>query len=913
MAWQDRDLTESFDVGGGGVGELRFLPPARWRLQRMIGRGGQADVWLAEDLELEQFVVLKVFHRIGDPVAVERMRREVKLGRELHHPGLVRLFDLVEMNGFLVAVMEWIPGGSLAGLLVEEGPLPIGRVLDVAGQVLETLAYLHGEGVVHRDVKPSNLLLASDGRILLGDLGLARRLAEGGDLTRTLTAVGTPAYMAPEQLRGEEPTPAADLYALGVTLFQMLTGKTPFTASSEFEMADAILHRKAPPLRSVRRECPRRLASFVDRLLERSAADRFPDGGVALEAFRRRSTVGSRRRRRRVAAGLVIAGLVLGGGAAARRLLFEPPPLDHVERLDGELVALDAEGRELWRYRTVEPLIFVAADLLGSGEPEVVVGRSVPREGDRRRVSLNVLGRGGRVVGTVTLQDGPELGSFNTTADWSLRDLALGDIDGDGHEDLLWSIAHCIWYPSAAGVWAPRASTHPSKLLVNSGVIKILKAMDLDGDGRDEVVLSGLNNPLGFQVFLAIVQPGSPEAGGWFQSFDSPDLTVDGAGANVERLRGTLTYVPLGSGIFPCSPGRSGPEGIELACAGKVLRLDRDGNPEGSPAYGRGPMLRRRFWTDLGTVCRRLRLAGEGELEGLWEGFRTMHPEILAERPSTTAAALMAARAMADAGYHGRAARLLEETAVRIPEERDLLLRAGEYRLIAGDRWGGRADLLRSLPTGKGGRNPYDQYLLLALDAVTHGDEASFEAAVQANASVAAGGTFRNTAEKLLPALLWAQGRWNDPRLRNVKRDLAVPVLEVLGLWGELERGGDPEGVAAAAGRLEKGSDVRDLACLLHAAAELRLGDAASARGLAESVLADMDREGRRSYELSCWRHLACVVAAEAAAANGGSAHEREWLEEAAAAGPGTWYGRRAVELLAAGPAEAGAGRRTTP
>ncbi|HHQ49170.1 MAG TPA: serine/threonine protein kinase, partial [Acidobacteria bacterium] len=488
MARPREDPTQTFDVGSGRAGQLRFLPAERWKLRRLIGRGGQADVWLAEDLELEQPVVLKVFHRIGDPVAVERMRREVRLGRELHHPGLVRLFDLVEMNGSLVAVMEWIPGGSLSQEVAENGPLPVDRVVEIVGQVLETLAYLHREGVIHRDIKPSNLLLADDGRVLLGDLGLARRLAGDSDLTRTLTTVGTPAYMAPEQLRGEEVGPAADLYSLGVTVFQLLTGETPFAATTEFEMADAILHRRVRPLRSARADCPRWFATFVDRLLERSPADRFANGGAALAAFERRRAVGSRRRRRWLAAGLAAAALVLGAGLAVSRYVAAPAPLDHVEELDGQLVAYDVAGHELWRRASPIHANAVVADVVGSPEPEVVVDHVAPQRHDHSKVSLDIIGRSGEVTGTVTLQEGPRLLPFTTVADWALTELGVADVDGDGFKDLVWTIGHRVWFPAALGVWAPRGGHGPANVLINSGSFGHFVAADLDGDGADEIV-----------------------------------------------------------------------------------------------------------------------------------------------------------------------------------------------------------------------------------------------------------------------------------------------------------------------------------------------------------------------------------------------------------------------------------------
>ena len=891
------DFTETFDAPGGVPAGPIFRPPPRWRLVRPIGRGGQAEVWLAEDLELGQEVVLKVFHRIEDPVAVERMRREVRLGRELHHPGLVRIFDLEEMNGRLVAVMEWVPGGSLAA--VERERLPVDRVVEIADQVLETLAHLHGRGIVHRDVKPSNLLVDREGRVHLCDLGLARRLTMGDDLTRTRMTVGTPTYMAPEQLRGEELSPAVDLYALGVTLYQLLSGMPPFGAISEYEMADAILHGRPRPLRALRPDCPPWLASFIHRLLERSPADRFPDAGTALAAFRKRRRVGSPRRRRMAAVAVTVVAMALATGAGALRLANGTRAMDHVELAGNDLVAFDARGHELWRHRVALKKVllkYAVGDWLGTPEPELAVLR--PQNGDYRKVIVDVLGHGGRRVATLKLQEGRGPYPMELSANWALQLLENADIDGDGYPELVWSVGHRVWYPSILGIWAPRLPVGRSVLLQNSGSIQQVVAADLDGDGAEELVVTGLNNPLGFQAFLGILD--FPGAGvvRELAGLRSPDLVADGTGSSNGPGNKTLIYVPLGSRYTGARIVEAGPEGLGLVAGKESLRLDRDGNPEGSPLWGMPSGYREHFWSDLAALCRRLRISSTEEGLGSWEAFRSHHPLVIGEAASETAAALLAARAMADGGNHLGAARLLETTARRIPGERDLHLRAGEYRLIAGDRREGRADLLRSLPMGTGGRNAYDPFLLLALDAVFHGDTEAFEGALRVNRSVAIG-AYLDVAGSLRPLLLWARGRWNDPRLGEISHDDALPVLAVVEPWTRLELGADPRELGREARRLAEVSDAVVPAQLLQAAAALRAGEPETAFGIAEETLATITGEGARSYEISCWRPVACLLAAEAALATGVHPDTRAWLETAAAAGPATWFGRRAAEILA--------------
>jgi len=222
-----------------------FAFPTRWRPIRPLGRGGQAEVWLALDRKVDQMVAIKVFGSDLSPDAIRRFRREVLLGRTLEHSHLVRIFDLIEAGDHLAIAMEWCPHGSLADAQGSQ-PFSLPDVISIAEQVLDVLAYLHAQGVVHRDIKPSNMLVGSDGMVHLGDLGLARQFAGEDDRTRTRAAVGTPTYMSPEQILGHDPGPPSDLYSLGVALFQLLAGRPPFDGSSDFETADRQLHTRAP-------------------------------------------------------------------------------------------------------------------------------------------------------------------------------------------------------------------------------------------------------------------------------------------------------------------------------------------------------------------------------------------------------------------------------------------------------------------------------------------------------------------------------------------------------------------------------------------------------------------------------------------------------------------------------------------
>jgi serine/threonine protein kinase len=256
--------------------------PDRWRLLAELPSGRHARVWVAEDLELQQQVVLKVFPPCEDSAARARALVEISLGQRLSHPHLVTIHEVAEVEHCLVAVMERMIGGSLARRISFEGPQAIERVVLWADHVLQALAYLHEQNLVHRDVKPSNLLLDANDDLKLGDLGLVGRFDRGRYLPATRTALGTQGFMAPEQLHDREPAPSWDLYALGVTLGLLLTG-------SRQAAEDAAQQDESPPelaaLLHLRPDCPMWLEQFIARLQAERPLDRWPSAGEALAVF----------------------------------------------------------------------------------------------------------------------------------------------------------------------------------------------------------------------------------------------------------------------------------------------------------------------------------------------------------------------------------------------------------------------------------------------------------------------------------------------------------------------------------------------------------------------------------------------------------------------------------------------------
>ncbi len=218
-----------------------MLIAGRYRLHESIGRGGMGEVWRAYDETLARQVAVKLLlPQDSDPTATSRFRLEARTAARIDHPNVVGVRDFGEFENRLFLVMELVDGDSLARVLARSGALPAERVARIAAQAAAGLAAAHREGIVHRDIKPGNLLLDADGTLKIGDFGIARFMDDpGAALTATGHIVGTSLYLAPERALGRQAGPASDVYALGCVLYQLLTGRPPFQADT----AVAILHQ----------------------------------------------------------------------------------------------------------------------------------------------------------------------------------------------------------------------------------------------------------------------------------------------------------------------------------------------------------------------------------------------------------------------------------------------------------------------------------------------------------------------------------------------------------------------------------------------------------------------------------------------------------------------------------------------
>jgi eukaryotic-like serine/threonine-protein kinase len=262
--------------------------PERYRNPELIARGGMGEVYRAEDAHLARVVAIKLLSgRFADNDAIRgRFTREgLAVARLSHAPNTVTIFDVGEHDGRPYIVMEYLPGGSLADRLERDGAQAVGRSLDWLGQAAAALDAAHANGIVHRDVKPANLLLDNDERVKVADFGVASA-ADLGSFTEVGTVVGTAGYLAPEQARGERAGPASDLYALAVVAFELLTGKRPFERESSTAEAMAHVSAPIPPASDSNPSLPPELDDVLARGLAKEPEHRFASAAELVGALR---------------------------------------------------------------------------------------------------------------------------------------------------------------------------------------------------------------------------------------------------------------------------------------------------------------------------------------------------------------------------------------------------------------------------------------------------------------------------------------------------------------------------------------------------------------------------------------------------------------------------------------------------
>ncbi|MBA2528895.1 MAG: protein kinase [Euzebyales bacterium] len=260
----------------------------RYVLTERVASGGMATVWKAHDEVLARTVAVKVLHDhlAADDAFRERFRREAIAAAKLTHPHVVGLYDTGTDGTCVYLVMEYVEGVTLKDVIVDRGHLENGQAASMGEKVARALDYAHAHGLVHRDVKPANILIGNDGSVKVADFGIAKAEEAGGDLTKTGMVLGTAAYVAPEQITGSHRIDGrADQYALGCVLYEALTGRQPFRGDSALVTAAKRLETDPMPVRSVRPDVPRGLDAVIMRALAREPADRYPRTGQMADAL----------------------------------------------------------------------------------------------------------------------------------------------------------------------------------------------------------------------------------------------------------------------------------------------------------------------------------------------------------------------------------------------------------------------------------------------------------------------------------------------------------------------------------------------------------------------------------------------------------------------------------------------------
>jgi DNA-binding response OmpR family regulator len=260
----------------------------RYQVRRQLGAGGMGTVYLAHDRELGEDIALKVLHPsllAEDPLRLERLRTEIKLARKISHLNVVRSHDIGEWEGTHYITMEFIRGVTVADLLEKRGRLTVESTLAIGTQLADALAVAHDQEILHRDIKPQNLMIDESGVLKVADFGLARTVQRDKKLTQAGYIIGTVSYMAPEQLVGGDLDARTDLYAVGLVLFECLSGRLPYEASSPMAIIAAIVDNSVPDVSTLASDVPPALGAVISRLLQREPEKRFASARELAEAL----------------------------------------------------------------------------------------------------------------------------------------------------------------------------------------------------------------------------------------------------------------------------------------------------------------------------------------------------------------------------------------------------------------------------------------------------------------------------------------------------------------------------------------------------------------------------------------------------------------------------------------------------
>jgi tRNA A-37 threonylcarbamoyl transferase component Bud32/tetratricopeptide (TPR) repeat protein len=522
---------------GEPVPTVRLFAPGteigrRYEVRRVLGSGGSAVVYAAWDRELKRDIALKVLRhdRMTGPM-LKRFRREVGAARDADSPRLVKVYDIGTSAEAVFLTMELVDGESLRELLLR-GPLPVDEAVRIGIEVAEGLAALHRIGLVHRDVKPGNVLLAASGIVKLADFGLVRRWdADESRATETDAVAGTFEYLSPEQALGRDLDGRSDLYGLGILLFEMLTGDVPHRGLSSIGTVIAHIREKTPGPREKRPEVPAWLSSVVLRLLEKDPADRYATAGDVLTDLRAHRAPARRPPPAKILwRGSIAALVVLGVAALLPVWPWNKPRLARLEVISGQAaLAYDGAGNVLWRRDDLtDPQHATAGRFDRSTRLGIaaILDRKGPADPAGSRALSFLDGVTGREVGSMALPSpAPYFPGFSDT--FAVGQVRAVDLAGDGRDQVVVTFVHSPWWPSLTVLCDPSTRT-AEVVFVGSGHHRLAFAADLDGDGRKELVLAGTSNRFGWNVGIAAVRP-PVQPGGGARAAGTPDRPLAGS------------------------------------------------------------------------------------------------------------------------------------------------------------------------------------------------------------------------------------------------------------------------------------------------------------------------------------------------------------------------------------------------
>jgi serine/threonine-protein kinase len=382
------------------VDRLKDVLADRYTIERKIGSGGMADVYLTLDRRHNRKVAIKVMHRdLSEFVGVERFLREIETTAKLQHPHILPLFDSGSVDGTVFYVMPYVEGETLRARLKREGQLPLGDALRITRELANALGYAHRHGVVHRDVKPDNVLF-QDGQALLMDFGIAlppRDEESRARLTGSGMSLGTPRYMSPEQVAGQEVDWRCDIHGLGVLAYEMLAGQPPFTGPTATAILGKIMTESPRPIVEHRRSVPEHVSDAIAKALEKLPADRWQSAGEFVDALTNASVTARSAAARRTSGRVLIpwllaAALALALGWTGLRNSLTQPPAPRPVRFNVEfergvvpsftpVVRLSADGQQLFVSAMVDRREEVLRRTLDQLDMEVIKGAGQGEQG----------------------------------------------------------------------------------------------------------------------------------------------------------------------------------------------------------------------------------------------------------------------------------------------------------------------------------------------------------------------------------------------------------------------------------------------------------------------------------------------------------------------------------------------------